>query len=153
MAERFFEALNSGSSLPAELTVSKAPRRSREMTHLCSDRMTHAKKTFCPRAKKSGVDIIRAGGVQVSCIQQDPGSTKAAGAERRPGGDCKSTLVWWVTFGEQTWVISRERRSLLVIADAIRVVGLVVHYEDILLTADLLAQHPVDPGGVAFDIF
>ncbi len=43
----------------------QGPRRSPKVTHLCSDRVTHPKNTFCPRATKGVLDIIRAEGAQM----------------------------------------------------------------------------------------
>ena len=44
------------------------PRRSREVTQVCSDRVTHAKNTPCPWARSEGGDFIRAEGAQRLCI-------------------------------------------------------------------------------------
>src|SRR5271169_5063549 len=52
------------------------PRRSREVTHLCSDRVTHAENRPCPWARSESGDFIRAEGAQGLCIpptSQSPG--------------------------------------------------------------------------------
>jgi hypothetical protein len=54
------------------------PRRSREVTHLCSDRVTRPKNTPCQRARSQAGDIIRAGGAQV------PGIPQVSRTPRRP---------------------------------------------------------------------
>ena len=50
--------------------ISKEPRRSREVTHLCSVRMTHLKNTACQRARSVYANIIRAEGAQGLWIQR-----------------------------------------------------------------------------------
>ena len=66
-----------GATAEVDLTESGfPPRRSREVTHLCSDRVIHAKNGPCPRARDETGDIIRATGAQGLCI---PHTSRPAG--------------------------------------------------------------------------
>src|ERR1017187_5389213 len=117
------------------------PRRSARMTHFCSLRLTHSKNTICPRARDGASNIIHAEGVRGAVSSSAPQARKVlslrediwarvktaktgsvarrglarifpVGKKVQPGG--KGVLTWpwcWVTFGEQSLVISRERRS------------------------------------------
>ena len=117
------------------------PRRSREMTHLCSFKVTHTKNTIWRRARISEAisSTPQACGVvfhhprrsvrkvpifyeefraQVKPInRRDRGGGLAtdlpAGKKPfLPGGKTATLWAWcWVAFGEQTMVISRECRS------------------------------------------
>src|SRR5713101_3585459 len=51
---------------PLEDLVDRAygPRRSREMTHFCSLKLTHTKNTICTWARRGASDIIHAEGVR-----------------------------------------------------------------------------------------
>ena len=86
------------------------PRRSREVTHLCSDRVIHAKNRPCPLARDETGDFIRAEGAQGLCI---PPTSRSPGSPGCPGRalPCAKWSFWWVSFREQTWVTSHERRS------------------------------------------
>jgi hypothetical protein len=117
------------------------PRRSARMTHFCSLRLTHTKNTFCRRARDGANDIIHAEGVrgdfpssapkarnaltsqeEAACVGErlDAGGRQGQPAQHLPC-DKKALLPgdktppnwpwWWVTFGEQSRVISRECRS------------------------------------------
>jgi hypothetical protein len=118
------------------------PRRSARMTHFCSLRLTHTKNTFCLRARNGASDIIHAAGVRVdfpssapkarnaltlhgesACAGEgiDPQGRQGQPAQHLPHG--KKALLpgdktppnwpwWWVTFGEQSRVISRECRRM-----------------------------------------
>src|SRR5712692_10485219 len=118
------------------------PRRSREMTHLCSFKVTHTKNTIWRRARISEAisSTPQACGVvfhhprrsvrkvpifyeefraQVKPInRRDRGGGLAtdlpAGKKPfLPGGKTATLSAWcWVAFGEQTMVISRECRSV-----------------------------------------
>jgi hypothetical protein len=57
-------------------------RRSREVTHLCSDRVTHAKNRPCPRARDETGGFIRAEGAQGLCI---PPTSRSPGSPGHPG--------------------------------------------------------------------
>ena len=57
-------------------------RRSREVTHLCSDRVTHAKNRPCPRARNETGSFIRAEGAQGLCI---PPTNRSPGSPWHPG--------------------------------------------------------------------
>jgi hypothetical protein len=111
------------------------------MTHFCSLRLTHPKNTFCGTARDGASDIIHAEGVrgdfpssapkarnaltsqeEAACADErlDAGGRQGQPAQHLPCG--KKALLpgdktppnwpwWWVTFGEQGRVISRECRS------------------------------------------
>ena len=111
------------------------------MTHFCSLRLTHTKNTICRRARGEPSDIIHAEGVRGDFPSSAPKArnglrlqeeTACAGetidrqgrqgqpAQHLPYG--KNALLpggktppngpwWWVTFGEQSRVISCECRS------------------------------------------
>jgi hypothetical protein len=53
------------------------PRRSARMTHLCSNRVTHAKNAICPGAREDAGDIIHAQGVRVAVPSSAPEARKA----------------------------------------------------------------------------
>ena len=118
----------------------RSPRRSARMTHFCSLRLTHPKNTICPQARDGASNIIHAEGVRGAVSSSAPQARKVlslrediwarvktaktgsvarrglarilpVGKKVQPGG--KGVLTWpwcWVTFGEQSMVISRERR-------------------------------------------
>ena len=122
----------------------RSPRRSARMTHFCSLRLTHPKNTICPQARDGASNIIHAEGVRGAVSSSAPQARKVlslrediwarvktaktgsvarrglarilpVGKKVQPGG--KGVLTWpwcWVTFGEQSMVISRERRSRFV---------------------------------------
>ena len=87
------------------------PRRSREVIHLCSDRVTHAKNRPCPWARSESGDFIRAEGAQGLCIPPKRAGCQAVLAIQTAHLPCAKSPFWWVTFREQTWITSRERRS------------------------------------------
>ena len=108
-------------------------------THLCAVRVTHTKNTICPRAREEASDIIHAEGVRFAVPSSAPLARKvltlrkdirvpmktancpsSAGAGPHvscplaktalAGGKSQFTWPWcWVTFGEQSMVISRAR--------------------------------------------
>jgi hypothetical protein len=110
------------------------------MTHLCSFRVTRTKNTICHRARKAASDIIHAEGVRfavgssapqarkVLSLREDIGvpvrttnhptagqARSAPCLARRQNGVARRQMVFtwpwcWVTCGEQSMVISRERR-------------------------------------------
>ena len=116
-------------------------RRSPRITHFCSVRLTHTKNTIWRSARRETSDIIHAKGVRGAFPSSAPkarnalrsqdklrvpakrptaGSGRASPAQHLPCG--KNTLLpggktppnwpwWWVTFGEQSMVISPECRS------------------------------------------
>src|SRR3990172_2391021 len=128
-----------GAHLPP--LAGNCPRRSARMTHFCSLRLTHTKNTICRRARGEPSDIIHAEGVRGDFLSSAPKArnglrlqeeTACAGetidrqgrqgqpAQHLPYG--KNALLpggktppngpwWWVTFSEQSRVISRECRS------------------------------------------
>src|ERR1039458_687007 len=117
------------------------PRRSARMTHFCSLRLTHTKNTICRRARNGASDIIHAEGVrgdfpssapkarnpltsheEAACAGEridrrravaSPHSIcRAARKALLPGGKTPPNWRWWwVTFGEQSRIISPECRS------------------------------------------
>jgi hypothetical protein len=86
-------------------------RRSREVTHWCSDRVTHAKNRPCPRARDETGGFIRAEPARSLYPTREPVAGLSLASRPRtclaPNG-----AFWWVIFREQTWVTSRERRSI-----------------------------------------
>ena len=119
------------------------PRRSREMTHLCSFKVTHTKNTIWRRARISeaisstpqacGVvfhhprrsvrkvpifyEEFRAQVKPINRRDRGGGLVTDLPAGKKPflpGGKTATLSAWcWVAFGEQTMVISRECRSLV----------------------------------------
>src|SRR6266571_5350179 len=111
------------------------------MTHLCSVRVTHTKNTICRSARKAAGDIIHAEGVRAAVPSSAPQPRKLLSLRKEiclpmrtinhwgvarpgsrvicprakkdlPGGKGPVAWLWcWVTFGEQSMVISRECRS------------------------------------------
>ena len=94
-----------------------APRRSARMTHLCSLKPTHTTNRICPRLPAGKNEqspppcffffVTRSFFPNQFVFTGGPGGR----AVLLPGGKSATAPVWWwVTFGEQSRVISRECR-------------------------------------------
>src|ERR1035441_5843619 len=92
MAQSMKKAFPESIVASAEWPISVGLRRSREVTHLCSDRVTHAKNRPCPRARNETGSFIRAEGAQGLCI---PPTNRSPGSPWHPGyaPDRKSTRL------------------------------------------------------------
>src|ERR1035437_3238815 len=125
---------------PSLTKAVKAPRRSARIDHFRSPKVTHTKNTICRWARKTTSDIIHAEGVRFAVPSSAPQARNAlslrediralgksishrsaappgshviclrAKAALPSGKSATSFRRWWVTFGEQSRVISRERR-------------------------------------------
>src|ERR1039458_4373732 len=125
---------------PDEAGWIERPRRSARIDHFRSPKVTHTKNTICRWARKTTSDIIHAEGVRFAVPSSAPQARNALSLREDiralsksishrsaapPGSHviclrAKSALPsgksatsfrwWWVTFGEQSRVISRERR-------------------------------------------
>ena len=139
------------------------------MTHFCSLRLTHTKNTFCRRARDGASNIIHAEGVRGDFPSSAPKARnpltsheeaacagegidgrwavaslhsicRAARKALLPGGKTPPNWRWWrVTFGEQSRVISRERRRRWgVLSGECRLQGKQVKVADGLIVATAL---------------
>jgi putative transposase len=79
--------------------VTIAPRRLREMTHFCSDRVTRIRNRTCPRASKPASNLIHAEGVQrvdAATSARLPGKRwiDPGGQQRSRGADFQMGHLW-----------------------------------------------------------